>query len=282
MKKINLNYNEDLNVDEIINEIKTSKVGKQIIKELLISDEEIKNNYELLSNYIKYNADCSNCSSMGNCTHSTKGHIYGIKRDMYGDLTDYFAICDLYKSYYKRKENLLLTTFDIEELLDESQKNFVLDNPQLLGFDFIKKIIKLQKNEKVDGAFLKINNAKIRLKLIKSLAYGLLLNHKVTIVKFSDFLKIIKSEFKVKDGPTAFKTAMESDVLIIDGIGNEAISIWSRDDILLSLLDNRQQMDKTTILTSEYEIEDLKKLYKLGYNDDIKVNQLIEKIKDIK
>ena len=114
------------------------------------------------------------------------------------------------------------------------------------------------------------------------LAYGLLLNHKVTIVKFSDFLKIIKSEFKVKDGPTAFKTAMESDVLIIDGIGNEAISTWSRDDILLSLLDNRQQMDKTTILTSEYEIEDLKKLYKIGYNDDIKVNQLIEKIKDIK
>ena len=75
---------------------------------------------------------------------------------------------------------------------------------------------------------------------------------------------------------------MESDVLIIDGIGNEAISAWSRDDILLSLLDNRQQMDKTTILTCEYEIEDLKKLYKLGYNDDIKVNQLIEKIKDIK
>lgn len=281
MKKINLNYNENINNEEMINNIKLSKIGKDIIKELQIEDDEIEFYYEYLINYVKSNSTCINCKSMSNCTHSTKGHKYGLKRDMYGNITDYFTICNFYKDYYTRKKNLILTTFDEEELLDESQKNFVLDNPQLLGIEFVKKVILLQKNEKVDGAFLKINNAKIRLKLIKSLAYGLLLNHNVAIIKFSDFLKQVKSEFKINNGPTAFKIALESDILIIDGIGNESVTSWSRDEILLSLIDNRQQMDKTTILCSEFDLDELKKIYKLGYNDDIKANQIIEKIKEI-
>ena len=169
MEKINLNYNENINSEEMIKNIKLSKLGKDIIKELQIEDDEIEFYYEYLINYIKTNSNCTNCKSMSNCTHSTKGHIYGLKRDLYGNITDYFTICNLYKDYYQRKKHLLLTTFDEEELLDESQKNFILDNPQLLGMDFVKKIIKLQKHEKVDGAFLKVNNAKIRLKLIKSL-----------------------------------------------------------------------------------------------------------------
>ena len=36
-----------------------------------------------------------------------------------------------------------------------------------------------------------------------------------------------------------------------------------------------------SILCSEFSIEDLRKIYKIGYNDDVKANQLVEKIKDI-
>lgn len=281
MEKINLNYNADLNYNEILKNINESTLAKKLINELNLSDQEIKDNYELINNYIKINKRCENCKSMSNCDHSTKGHRYGLKRDFANQLTDYFTICDIYKEYYNRKKNLLLTTFNEEELLDESQKNFILDNASMLGMDFVGKIIAILEGQNVNGAYLQLSNSKIRLKLIKSLAYGLLSKHKVTIVKFSDLLKQIKSEFSSKPA-TTYNIALESDILIIDGLGNEAITTWSRDEILLSLLDNRLQSDKITILCSEFSLEGLRKLYKLNNNDEVKVNQIIDKINEIK
>ena len=49
----------------------------------------------------------------------------------------------------------------------------------------------------------------------------------------------------------------------------------------MSLLDNRIQSDKTTILCSEFSLEELKKIYKINYNDDVKSNQIIDKINEI-
>ena len=280
MEKLNLNYN-NLNFDEILSFIKNSSLGKQLIEELKLSDKEIIDHYELINNYIKINKRCENCKSMSNCDHSTKGHRYGLKRDLDNQLTDYFTICNLYKEYYIKKKNLLYTTFNEEDLLDESQKNFIIDNVNILGMDFVKKIINIQKGIKVSGAYLQISNSKIRLKLVKSLSYALLSNHNVSVVKFSDLLKVIKSEFKIT-GNNTYQTVIDSDILVIDGLGNEAITTWSRDEILLSILDNRLQSDKITILCSEFSLEDLKKLYKINYNDEVKVNQIIDKINQIR
>ena len=98
MEKVNLNYN-NINYDEIVLKIKSSKIGKEIIEDLELTDEEIKNNYELLNNYIKLNSSCENCKNMNYCDHSTKGHRYGLKRDFDGDLTDYFTICKHYQNF---------------------------------------------------------------------------------------------------------------------------------------------------------------------------------------
>ena len=279
MEKLNLKFSNS-NVDEIVLNIKSNPLAKQVISQLHLTDEEIKNNYELINNFLSNNKSCINCSGMKNCNHFTKGHRYGIKRDDDNDLTDYFTICDYYKDYYVRKNNLIYTTFNQDNILDESQKRFILDNPQLLGLEYIKKIIQIQNNDNVSGVYLKVSNSKIRLKIIQSLAYNLLLNHKVSIVKFSDLLKNIKSEFKTSGNET-YNLLLDSEILIVDGLGNEAITSWSRDEILLSILDNRLQNDKVTILCSEFSIEDLRKIYKIGYNDDVKANQLVEKIKDI-
>ena len=279
MEKLNLKFS-DSNVDEIVLNIKSNPLAKQVINQLHLTDEEIKNNYELINNFLSNNKSCINCSGMKNCNHFTKGHRYGLKRDDDNDLTDYFTICDYYKDYYVRKNNLIYTTFNQDNILDECQKRFILDNPQLLGLEYIKKIIQIQNNDNVSGVYLKVSNSKIRLKIIQSLAYNLLLNHKVSIVKFSDLLKNIKSEFKTSGNET-YNLLLDSEILIVDGLGNEAITSWSRDEILLSILDNRLQNDKVTILCSEFSIEDLRKIYKIGYNDDVKANQLVEKIKDI-
>lgn len=281
MKQLKLDYQPN-NIEEILTQIKSSKIIKELIDTLNITDEEIVKNYDLLNAYEASNKKCVNCKSMKFCNQSTYGMKYCIKRDYDNILTDYISICDLYKDYYKRKKNLIYSTFKEEDLLDESQKSFILDNANFLGKDFIIKVIALQKNQSVTGAFLQLNDSKLRLKLIKSLSYSLLLNHKVSIIKFSDFLKTVKSEFKITDGTSTLQEVINSDVLIIDGVGNESITSWSRDEILLSILDNRIQMDKTTFICSEYSLDQLKKLYKLSYNDEAKASQVVDKINELR
>lgn len=281
MEKINLNY-LNTNDDESILKIKNNPLCEKIIEELNITNEEIITNYELLSNFSKYNKKCLTCKGMNECDHSTKGYIYNIKRGTNNYLTDCFTICKYYEDYYKRQSNLLLTTFNENDLLDESQKNFVMDNVSRLGLEFANKMIQILEGKKISGAYLSIADSKLRLKLVKSLASGLLLNNKVAIVKFSDFLQRIKSEFGSNNGPNALSLALESDILILDGLGSESITSWSRDEILFSILDSRLQSEKTTILCSEFPLEELRKIYKLNYNDGAKANQIVDKIIEIK
>ena len=282
LKKINLKYNGDFDYDEIIKSIKANKTACLLIKKLNLNDNDIKNNYELINNYVKYNDDCLTCNKMENCRHSTKGYVYELIKNDDNTFSDMFSICDKYKDYYTRKKNLIYTTFNEKELLDSSLKNFVIDNANLLGIEFVKKIIDILNFKKSNGAFLSISNSKIRIQLIKSLTYNLLLKNKLSVVKFSDMLKDIKSDFKSNNAQNTFKIIIESDILIIDGLGNESITSWSRDEILLSLFDNRLQNDKVTILCSEFSLDELKKLYRINYNDEAKANQIIEKIKEIK
>ena len=281
MKQLKLNYQiEDVN--SIVNNIKESNIIKELIENLNITDDEIITHYDLLSSYQLSNEKCQNCRSMKDCKQSTFGMKYCIKRDDQNILTDSFTICNYYKDYYARKKNIVYTTFNEEDLLDDSQKNFFYDNVNFLGNEFIGKVLSLIKNEKVNGAFVQLNNSKLRLRLMQSLSYKLLLNHQVSIIKFSDFLKTVKSEFKITDGTSSLQEVINSEILIIDGIGNESITSWSRDEILLSILDNRIQMEKTTFICSEYSLDQLKKLYKLSYNDEAKANQVVEKINELK
>lgn len=281
MKKLDLEYHDQINLDEIVLHIKNSPMAKQLIVKENISDEEIKKHFELFNQYIKINEKCLTCQSMKDCNHSTKGYQYIIKRDLQSNLTDSLSICKFYHDYYKRKSHLLFTTFNDIELLDDKQKSFVIDNARLLGMDFVNKMILLLKGQKINGGFLQIKDSKIRLKIVKSLSYGLLLNNFVSIVKFSDLLQAIKADFNTNNKANTFKNVLESDILLIDGIGNEAITTWSRDEVLLSLLDNRLQSEKTTIITSEFSLEELKKLYQINNRDEVRASQIIEKINEV-
>lgn len=282
MEKLNLKITTEVDENAILARIKDNPIAQSVIEKLNLSDEQIKNNYEIINAYIEDNQHCFVCKSRNECKNSSKGMHYGLKIDEQGLLVNYISICPYFVDYYKKEKNLIYTTFNKESVLDDSQKSFLFDNIQLFGNRFVYQITKLLKNEQTTGAFLKLTDSKLRLKLVQSLANILLLSHKVMIIKFSDFVKEIKRDFKNYERIDYLDLAANSEVLIIDGLGNEAISSWSRDEVLLSILDNRLQNDKATILCSSYDLDELEKIYRLSANDELKVKQIIEKINIIK
>ena len=74
------------------------------------------------------------------------------------------------------------------------------------------------------------------------------------------------------------------DILILDDIGGESISAWSRDEILMPLLNERMEKNKKTFFTSNYSFEELENHFSIdsrGNVDKIKANRLMERIKAV-
>ena len=71
------------------------------------------------------------------------------------------------------------------------------------------------------------------------------------------------------------------DYLVIDDLGGENVTPWSRDEVLSSIITYRIQNQKPTFYTSEYGKEELMKIYTLRIKDardKIKVERLLQSI----
>ena len=66
--------------------------------------------------------------------------------------------------------------------------------------------------------------------------------------------------------------------LFLDGLGNEKISKFTRDDIILSILEYRKDKNlKNTVIISKYDFKDLKKLYKV--DNELQAEAFVDLIK---
>ena len=95
----------------------------------------------------------------------------------------------------------------------------------------------------------------------------------------SSFIRQIKLLFKDSDNYSKLlNTVMNCDVLIIDGLGDETISAWSRDEILFNILSYRYDNELVSIFGSDYPLKQLKLVYTTK-NDAIKAEKLEKIIK---
>lgn len=69
--------------------------------------------------------------------------------------------------------------------------------------------------------------------------------------------------------------------LIIDDLGNESISQWSRDDILHSVISYRLEQKLPTYVTSNFSLDQLKGMYTIKSIDSKKVKSIMEKIQTL-
>lgn len=280
MEKMKLNYKEE-NIDLIVSNIKASPFCAPLIASLGVTDQEIKDNYDLFLQYMNFNSSCIKCKKAKECDHSTPGYQYILKRDFVGNLTDGMAICDKFKNLYHLKNNLLYTTFEDEFLFNENYKNFLKDNLKVLGdTKNIDKVIKILKNEKINGIYFKIESSTIRRDILFGLSQVLLKYNKCGIVSYTDLVRNLQTKYKGLD-IELFNSIKNLPLLVIDGIGNETITTFSRDEVLIPLIDYRLQHELTTIITSQYNIDELASLYKITYNDALKAKMVVDKIQEL-
>lgn len=72
------------------------------------------------------------------------------------------------------------------------------------------------------------------------------------------------------------------DILVLDDIGSEGVSDWTRDDILLSILNHRMEANKTCFYTSNLSVDELYSYYAVNNRREVNKlssQRLLERIK---
>lgn len=259
----------------------------KIANTLSISDD-IKMKYTTHLMEISKQIDiCSNCKGLGNCPYELKGLIeYPIVED---ELVKFVYRKCKYKlknekdteylkniSFYKMPEELKRASF---------KKVYKDDANRLEAVKTLKAFYdNYLKDKKTKGIYLHGNFGSGKSYLISALFNELAKkNVKSIVVYFPELLRSLKAGFASEENEfeERFEEIKNTPLLLIDDIGAEKVTEWSRDEILGSILQHRMDSNLPTFFTSNLSIKELETHLSLTKysTDEVKARRIIERIK---
>ena len=110
-------------------------------------------------------------------------------------------------------------------------------------------------------------------------------NYKTVLMYYPEMLNKLKSTFDNTNESFSemLETIKKCDFLLIDDIGAESVSTWSRDEILGTILQYRMQEKLATFFTSNLTIEELEEHLSISSKgvEKVKARRIIERIKQL-
>ena len=103
-----------------------------------------------------------------------------------------------------------------------------------------------------------------------------------TMVHYPRLLLLLKASFR-DDYDNIFNYIMKSPLLLLDDIGAEKVSDWSRDEVLGIILQYRMENHLPTFFTSNLTLEELEKNLSLTSSgvDKVKAGRILDRIKQL-
>lgn len=238
--------------------------------------------------FLDYNDDfhtCLGCQSLEQCPKANRG----MKKNLvYRDegISLELESCTFGKELEQRRlllEKFVITNVNDEMLLTDLSSLNVVNNASQLspnGQATLGHILKYIQEPGDKGLFLHGDMGSGKTTLLAGLMNALAKKGKeVGFIHFPTYLIDLKASFSTGDNEYAMERLMKVDYLLLDGIGEENITSWSRDEILLTIISYRLLNHLPTFFTSMYGYKDLKKVYTIKKGDEIRANTIISKLK---
>ena len=277
--KLETNYKEALEKSNTFKKITTSlDLPSSYLMKYTSSLEEAANELD----------NCKKCKNIHECKNSYIGHVF------YPNLLNNNLVFDYVPCKYKKeldernkyKKNIYL--FEIpKEIKEASMKNIDLDNPDRYKIiKWLKKFLdNYQTGAGMKGIYLTGNFGCGKTYLISAALNELAKkDHKIAIIYYPEFLRSLKESFNDPEGYNEkFRIIKRVEVLLIDDIGAETMTEWSRDEVLGTILQYRMQEGLTTFFTSNLTIKDLEEHFSVSAKgiEKVKAKRIIERIKQL-
>lgn len=249
---------------------------KNLVNKLNIDENELINNTSKLENTLYELNNCKNCKGLAFCKNPSLGCVSYPK--IYNNHLEFFYIACQHKKDKMKSEKSKLTQ---EKILDNASLKD-LDTTDKNRYPLIKWVTKFIKEYDISksnkGLYLHGNFGCGKTYILACL-FNEMKNrgYSTLIVYFPTLLKDLKGDFD--NMLDTLNYLDDVDLLLIDDIGAEKVTEWSRDEILGTILQSRMNNGKTTFFTSNFNINELERHLSNNGSDPIKANRIIERIK---
>ncbi len=248
---------------------------KKLVNSLDVSEEEKKINTSKIKDTVEELHNCKNCKGLLNCKNNQRGYVFFPKA--YNNSISFEYIPCKYKveeinkeknKMTREKELELASWDDIEKSLKSRLPLMKWLSEFLTNYDTLEKHKGLYlhgpfgcgKTYIISAVFNKLKEQGVR----------------TEIVYYPTLLRDLKADFDELESTMAYLENV--DLLLLDDIGAEKVSEWSRDEILGTLLQARMNNYKTTFFTSNYTIDELE-THLANKSDQVAAARVIERIK---
>ena len=270
-KELIKNYNDT---------VKSNTMVRKLVKKLDVEPEIAMKYTSSLEDSANELKNCEDCQGLIYCKNRLEGHVFYPEKANNGLIFTY-APCHYTKEQKKLEESR--NTRD-KDILNASFKDIDLtDKKRVKVIKWLKDFCdKYNKVGEFKGLYLHGNFGCGKTYLISALFNELSKKRISTeIVYYPELLRDIKSDFDTYGDRMDYLENV--DLLLIDDIGAEKVTEWSRDEILGTILQKRMNNYKTTFFTSNLNMEELENHLRINsYSDDeIKARRIIERVKQL-
>lgn len=250
-----------------------------------LNQKDVEENWVDFLNYQEDSNQCIGCTSIKQCPKLSKG----MKRTFeYANARVSLALtpCIYGQEVFENQEilnNILLKNVGDHLLLTKgSDLTKIARQKEGTGKHVIAQLGKYIENPTKKGFYLYGNPGTGKSTLMGWLIRALVKKgYQCGYIHFPTFLMDLKNSFGEDGIYESIELMKNIDYLVIDDIGGESATSWSRDEVLSSVLSYRGQNSKATFFTSVVSYKDLKKYYTLKNGDTMRVERLIDRMKAV-
>lgn len=253
---------------------------RRLVKTIKTTDEEAMKYTSSLEETVKELNNCANCAGLVYCQNRLEGHVFYPEKEKY-QIKFSYAPCKYQKEMINKQKNRDTRE---KQILNASFADIdITDKKRVKVIKWLKNFYdEYDKNGEFKGLYLHGNFGCGKTYLISALFNELSKKRVSTeIVYFPELLRDIKSDFDTFADRIEYLENV--DLLLIDDIGAEKVTEWSRDEILGTILQKRMNNYKTTFFTSNLNLEELERHLRItSFSDDeIKARRIIERVKQL-
>lgn len=284
IKELNKNEVNDLELRKEFHKSLKDEDFLKLVNKLKI-DEDIAIRYtSKLETTVANLKNCSRCKALEECKNPVNGCVlYPVKDE--GLLRFDYVICK-YKKQYLSEEKLRPIVFEEPDAIRNAKMADIdlSDKRRAHVIKWVKNFYSSYKtNKHLKGCYLHgsfgSGKSYILAALINELAKT---GAKCVIIYYPLMLSILKESFN-DDFDIKMNSIRTADILLIDDIGAEAVTGWSRDEILGTILQYRMDQSLPTFFTSNLTIDELKVHLSNTKNtvDYVKSERIIERVRQL-
>ena len=288
MKQVTDNYNVDIDaLTSSFMEACSNKEFKKFIDGIKLKEEILKNYTSNLEDAFEEFLNCKNCKGKEYCKNKLIGYKYTPIKDK-NILTFSYNACKYELSEIKSNEyQNNIKYFDMpKEIMKASFKDIYKDDKGRLPIiKYFKEFMdKYEEPIKPKGMYLTGNFGSGKTYLVSALLNEMAKKGiRCGLIYYPEFLRSLKASFNNEGYDEKFNYIKKVPILLLDDIGAENCSNWSRDEILGPILQYRMESNLPTFFTSNLTIDELEESLSqtLSGVDKVKARRIIERIKQL-